>query len=386
MENSNPNIVKNLKILLDNYLTAKDSQEIFNELRSDDCLNNSDITEISELDKSQLELELPNGMDHRVLVDMMITHGEKQLQDEKYCNFLLDLSQLMFYAGETAFSLEIAEDLLSKLEASNNFQSIKAETNLMVSKIFWAQAYWDDCNHYVEEARRIFQSISSESGIAKCDNMLGTLYGEKGEFDIAQKHLENALEHLKEDDDTLFSSVILANLGIINTINGDFQKAIWNYKTSVEKLDKLNDARRLSRVYHNVGMLYTRMEKYDEALDEFNKCISLSLDNDYLSNCAIAYIGKAFVYTKLKNPQLADAYTDKAMEISYKINDTLSIADIYKIKAMVQSDLENFQLSEELFETSIRLNKDLDNKLNEAESSAELEKLLDETAKSDDAK
>jgi len=128
------------------------------------------------------------------------------------------------------------------------------------------------------------------------------------------------------------------------------------------------------------------MEKYDEALDEFNKCISLSLDNDYLSNCAIAYIGKAFVYTKLKNPQLADAYTDKAMEISYKINDTLSIADIYKIKAMVQSDLENFQLSEELFENSIRLNKDLDSKLNEAESSAELEKLLDETAKSDDAK
>jgi tetratricopeptide (TPR) repeat protein len=180
--------------------------------------------------------------------------------------------------------------------------------------------------------------------------------------------------------------MILTNLGIINTIHGDFQKAIWNYKTSIEKLDKLNDARRLSRVYHNVGMLYTRMEKYDDALDEFNKCISLSLDNDYLSNCAIAYIGKAFIYTKLKNPQLADAYTDKAMEIAYKINDTLSIADIYKIKAMIQSDLENFELSEELFENSIRLNKDMDNKLNEAESSAELGKLLDENERQEDAK
>jgi tetratricopeptide (TPR) repeat protein len=128
------------------------------------------------------------------------------------------------------------------------------------------------------------------------------------------------------------------------------------------------------------------MGKYDAALDEFNKCISHSLDNDYLSNCAIAYVGKAFIYTKLKNSALADAYTDKAMEIAYKINDTLSIADIYKIKGMIQSEMDNFQLSEEFFETSIRLNKDLENKLNEAESSAELGKLLQKNNKEEEAK
>jgi len=128
------------------------------------------------------------------------------------------------------------------------------------------------------------------------------------------------------------------------------------------------------------------MEKYDAALDEFNKCITLSFENNYLSNCAVAYIGKAFIYTKLKNSALADAYTDKAMEIAYKINDTLSIADIYKIKGMVQTDLENFQLSEELFENSIRLNKDMENKLNEAESSNEMGRLLQKTERDEEAK
>ena len=123
-------------------------------------------------------------------------------------------------------------------------------------------------------------------------------------------------------------------------------------------------------------MLHTRMEQYDAALDEFNKCITLSLENNYMSNCAVAYIGKSFIYTKLKNLPLADAYTNKAMEIAYRINDTLSIADIYKIKGMIQSDLENFQLSEELFENSIRLNKDMENKFNEAETSSEIGQLL----------
>ena len=171
--------------------------------------------------------------------------------------------------------------------------------------------------------------------------------------------------------------MILTNLGIINAIQGNYEKAIWNCKKSVEKFELLNDTRRLSRVYHNIGMLYTRLEKFDAALDEFNKCITISLANDYLSNCAVAYIGKAFIYTSLKNYSLADAYTDKAMEIAYKINDTLSIADIYKIKGMIQNNLNNFQLSEELFENSIRLNKDMENKSNEAETSVEMSKLLE---------
>jgi tetratricopeptide (TPR) repeat protein len=128
------------------------------------------------------------------------------------------------------------------------------------------------------------------------------------------------------------------------------------------------------------------MENFDAALDEFNKCITVSIENDYLSNCAVAYIGKAFIYTKLKNPALADAYTDKAMEIAYKLNDTLSIADIYKIKGMIQNDMNNFELSEELFENSIRLNKDIESKLNEAESCVQLGELLEKNNRIEEAK
>jgi tetratricopeptide (TPR) repeat protein len=179
--------------------------------------------------------------------------------------------------------------------------------------------------------------------------------------------------------------MILTNLGIINTINGDYEKAAWNYKNSIAKFEKLDDARRLSRVYHNLGMLYSQMENYDAALEEFNKCITVSMDNNYLSNCAVAYIGKAYIYTKLKNSALADAYTDKSMEIAYKINDTLSIADIYKIKGMIQNDMDNFQLSEEFFENSIRLNNDIESKLNEAESSVELGTLLQNTGRKEEA-
>ena len=385
MENNNTNIVNDIKSLVSNYMTEKESGDFINVLEEDIALQTSEELFPSELEREQVEYHLPRGTKYRLIIDRVITECERLLPEEKYYRLILDLSQLMLFAGENSFALEMVEYQLNKLNSKNNFPLIIAETNLMISRIYWAQAYWDDCNYYISGAMKIFESIGNKPGMSKCENMLGTLYGEKGEFDIAIQHLENALAYLNEEDDLLSHAMILTNLGIINAVQGDYEKAVWNCKSSIEIFEKLKDARRLSRVYHNTGMLYTRMEKYDAALDEFNKCITLSLENNYLSNCAVAYIGKAFIYSKLKNFPLADAYTNKAMEIAYKINDTLSIADIYKIKGMIQSDLENFQLSEELFENSLRLNKDMENKCNEAETSAEIGRLLKKSERPDEA-
>jgi tetratricopeptide (TPR) repeat protein len=385
MENNKSNIVCDIKNLINNYMTETAAGDFIKVLEEDISLKTNEELSLSNLEKEQVEYELPKGTKYRLIIDKIITECENLLPEEKYYKLILDLSQLMLFTGENSFSLEIAEYQLNKLNLHNDFPLITAETNLMISRIYWAQAYWDDCGYYVAEAMKIFRAAENNQGIAKCENMLGTIYGEKGDFNKAIKHFEEALEYLKEEDNLSSHAMILTNIGIINAIQGDYEKAIWNCKNAVEKFETLNDTRRLSRVFHNIGMLYTRLEKYDAALDEFNKCITLSLDNDYLSNCAVAYIGKAFIYTKMKNFALADAYTNKAMEIAYKINDTLSIADIYKIKGIIQNDLENFQLSEELFENSIRLNKDMENKSNEAETSAEMGKLLGKSERKKEA-
>jgi len=386
MNDKHNNIIKDLKELLNTYLTESFAKDFMKVLDEDIFLISDKKTKISELDKSQIEYEPPQGFNYRITVDKVLTLCGKLITEENYCNLMLDLSQLMLFAGEVSYSLEIAENLLSRLHSTGRYAEIKAEANLMISKIYWSQAYWDDCNYFITEAMKIFDSIESEAGIAKCENMLGTLHGEKGEFDEAQLHLERALKHLRGEDSLSTKAMIQTNLGVINTIRGNFEKAVWNYKNASERFEELKDVRRLARVYHNLGMLYTQMEKYDDALDEFNKCITISKDMSYLSNCAVAYIGKAYIYTKQNNSALAEAYTDKAMEIAHKINDTLSIADIYKIKGMIQNEMDNFQLSEEMFENSIRLNKDLESKLNKAESSVELGRLLEKAKKEDEAK
>ena len=384
MTNNNENIVSDFKELIQKYLT-NESAEILMKKFNEDIFSNNNAEVFSSLEKSHVENQLTPSTSYRLMIDRILTQSEKLLTTENYYRMHLDLSQLMLFTGENAYALEIAEILSNNLNTGDEYPILRAETSLMISKIYWNQSLWEDSNYYISEAMQIFLSVSNKPGLAKCENMLGTLYGEMGRFEKAKIHFENALVFLRGEEDMHTSAMILTNLGIINTIQGDYEKAIWNYKNSTIKFEKLNDTRRLSRTYHNIGMLLTRMNNYDAALEEFNKCITHSLANNYLSNCAIAYIGKAFIYSKLKNSPLADAYTDKAMQIACKINDTLSIADIYKIKGMIQNDLDNFQLSEELFENSIRLNRDIENQLNEAESSEEMAKLLQKVDRKEDA-
>jgi tetratricopeptide (TPR) repeat protein len=60
------------------------------------------------------------------------------------------------------------------------------------------------------------------------------------------------------------------------------------------------------------------------------------------------------------------------MEICYNLNDRLSIADIYKIKGIIERNLSNFKLAENYLLTSLRINRELNNALNRAETLFEL--------------
>jgi len=426
MNSSTEKIIEHVKKVLVNFLSQTDTEEFIKSIQVH-AKSFSDLNDkISDLDKEQVNINFTEGISERVIVDKIITLAERLLLKEKYFDLLLELAQYMIKIGNQSYALEILTDLKNSIGSEEIYRVHNGEANLLVSKIYWAQAQWDDCDFYLNEAYNNFKSAEFDKGYAKCENMFGTLYGEKGEFKKALAHFEAALAYLKKSDDISTQAMILTNLGIIYTIYGDFEKAIWNYKDAIEKFQKLNDKSRIARVYHNLGiictiygdfekaiwnykdaiekfqklndksriarvyhnlgMLYTRMNEYYLALEHFNNSITLSIENQYLSNCAVSYIGKAYIYTKLKNLPLADAFTDKAMELACKLNDTLSIADIYRIKGIIQSNLNNFELSEEFFESSIRLNDDFESQYNRAESSQELGNLLTEENRKEEAK
>lgn len=374
---STSRIHKELEKLVAGYFNECEAADFYRQLMQEGDSTKKNEISVNMADQVQLNFKIPLGLNERDVVNRIITFSKPKLELEKYIELLLTLSQILTFNGEISVASELCEEIINKCEGKNNLLKLEAEAHLSLARLAWMQAFWEQSFNEVNYAQGIFSKIEDSAGLAKCENMLATIFGEKGDIQEALFHLEKGLTFLKNDQNYELKAMFEANLGILYCIKNDFGKALWNLNNALENFIKLNDMRRAARVRHNLAMLYSKKEDYQAALEEFNKSIAVSIDFGYLSNLAVGYIGKAYIYTKLNNSALAEVFTDKALEIACKINDTLSIADIYKIKGMIQNNLENFDLSEEMFENSIRLNEDLGSILNKNESIDELNKLYE---------
>jgi tetratricopeptide (TPR) repeat protein len=383
--NQNHILIRDIESLLSKYLGNRDAYEFSIELRKMIFSEKGVFGKQGNMDVDQINFTIPDGSLAREFIQSIISFAENRISEEYLLKLMLDLCHLMILNGELYFASEIADDLIYRTTGNKAFYSIEGDANLALAKIYWSQAYWEESINYVQKGYEIFRAMQDLHGYAKCENLLGSIFGEQGNVLEAYEHFKKGLEYLGDTDDISLRSMFEINLGILLNIQGEYSKAMWNFKNALNKCIQLQDTRLIARVRHNLGMLYTKIKDFQAAIEEFDKSISVSLEFGYLSNCAIGYLGKAYIYTKMGNIGLAEAFTDKALEIAYKINDTLSIADVYRIKAMIQSNLMNYELSEELFENSLRLNEDFDSKLNIAETKLELSELYEKTDRNEEA-
>ncbi len=382
MMSQNTNLLTEIKEILTKYIGKNDVEKFYAQLEGKPVSKEKNILD----DLFQIEAEISEGSDIRAQIDMVITFVQDNLEGEKLSDFLLQLGRLMIDNGELDIAEEINKDLISQPSQNDLLDSTKANALLSLAKINWQQGIWDESLKYTRKAYYIFTNLNDNIGCAKCENMFGTIYGERGEIAKATAHFERGKAYLYNNQDPETQAMFETNLGILYNMQGDYPKALKNFRNSLRIYKNLKNTKLIARVTHNMGMVKTKMKNYEGALEDFNKSINISLKHNYLSNCAISYIAKAYIYSQTDRPELAEIFTDKAMEIAYKLNDTLTIADIYRVKGLIQKNLGNLDFAEELFENSIRLNKDKMNKINEAETSEELAEIYKETDRTENAK
>ncbi len=379
---NNINLLKEIKEILKDFVGKQNAEKFYSKLIGKPYQIENDVLD----DYLQIDAEISEGSDKRAQIDMVITFAEENLEGDKLSEFLLQLGKIMIDNGELDIAEEINKDLINRPSKNKLLDPVKANAYLALAKINWQQGIWDESLKYTRKAYYIFTNLSDNIGCARCENMFGTIYGERGEIDKAAAHFERGKAYLYNNQDPETEAMFETNLGILYNIQGDYPKALKNFRNSLRIYKKLRNHKLIARVTHNMGMVKTKMKNYEGALEDFNKSINTSLKYNYLSNCAISYIAKAYIYSQTERPELAEIFTDKAMEIAYKLNDTLTIADIYRVKALIQKNLGNIEFAEELFENSIRLNKDKMNKINEAEATEELAEIYKETNRAEEAK
>ena len=338
-----------------NYLAAEQPQDV-----SDEKL------------KEKFDVDLQSGIKTRSQVDLLITFAENKLSKEKFIDLLLFVGQSTITSGEYSTALEIHEKLAHSSEDTPQMKNIAANAFLRMGEVYRSQAKWELSFNYLGKADKLFLEENDVKGNAECENLMGTIFGDKGELQKAVEHFEKALDVLVDNPDNVLKGKIEINLGIINNIQGKYDSALSYFRRALLNFEKADDIRRVAEVRQNMGMVYTQKKEFREALSEFDLSLMAAKEVNYLQSFGINYLSKAYVYTQLSDFDFAEAFADKSMEVAYKLDDKLTIAEVYKIKGIIQRNKNKLAGAENYLLTSLRLNSETGNKLNQAETSYEL--------------
>lgn len=329
-------------------------------------------SKVSTTNRFQVELDIKDEASFRSSVDLLITFASTKLDKHKFLEFLLTLGQISITAGEFPLAVDIHEKILSTTKKDPLFVDISANAFFALGELYSRQAQWQASRSNIKKADDLFKKMNDLSGRSRCENLLGTIQGDIGNMKKAKEHFEKSLTFLDDTHDKALRGKVEINLGITHTVQENFDTALSYFKRASVNFQKISDLKRVAEIHHNIGMVHLKKNYYEDALVEFDQSISASLQAGFLPTLSITYISKAYLYTLIDDFVLSSAFAEKAMDISYKINDKLTIAEVYKVKGIIERNMMNFEVSENYLLTSMRLNTELGNKLNQAETAYEL--------------
>jgi tetratricopeptide (TPR) repeat protein len=367
MDSSINNFEKELDRLLEQYLGDGKLNQLNLNINLPEEGNNKLPGVINNFYRNQLQIEI-NNYSERIRIDRTVTFSEKALPPDKFYEFLLNLGQLCLSSGR----LNLANEMFRKVQTHSNNTVLKAESLLRSADVFSRRADWQRSLRTIEEAGSLYKELNDNSGLAKCENLLGSIYGERGDLEKAKDHFFNSLFLLNPENDLELAANLDTNLGIIDNIQGNKDGSIKHLTNALVGYNKLGNNKYIAGTMHNIGMVYLESGDYESALEALDEGIEIAKRGRFMTTLCLICLAKSQVLVAKNDIYNAARFADKALDISNSIDDKLTSADIYKVKGIIERRRKNYNDAETFLLNSMRMNTSLRNTLNIAETSFQL--------------
>ena len=304
-------------------------------------------------------------------LDRLITLCHSRLPVEEMCEVLLGIGDIFKTHGETNRAEEMYTLALNKGQESGKKGYI-AEAYMRRGEVYSRRAQWKQSNSDLGRSRTLFSELKHNDALARVENILGTNHAEQGKITKAAGFFGRALTLFERTRQTQMAGVALMNLGILCNIAGDYDSSLAHYTRAQSCFEEMGDLNRLAELHHNMGMSYLSKHLLNAAIREFNTSYSLSSTTQNLPLMGLAGLGKSNVFYQLHDLPMALKLVNQAIDLFTKSHDRLSLADSYKVKGMIHRDMKSFDAAASFLQTSLRINIELNNNLNIAESYSEI--------------
>ena len=374
-DNCIKNFEKELDTLLEQYLGDGELNRLNMKINPSKEGNDKITGMINDFYKNQLQTG-NNNCRERIKIDRSITFSEKVLPPDNFYEFLLDLGQLCLSRGR----FNLANELFKKVKRNGNKTVLDVDSLIILADVFSRRTNWQKSLRKIEDAESIYRELNNSIDLAKCENLLDSIYKERGGLAQAKDCFLSVLSIINPESDLELTANLNVNLGILDNMQGNTDDSIKHLTNALVIYNTLEDNRCIAETKHHIGMVYLESGAYKSSLEAFDEGINIAKQSVLMSTLCLIYLAKSQTLIAMDDIYNAVGFANKALDLSSTTDDELTSADIYRVKGIIERRRKNYNAAKIFLQNSLRIHTSIKNTLNVAETSFDSELLNDDVA------
>ena len=228
--------------------------------------------------------------------------------------------------GRVVEAEKILRKVLDKLGAKPSFE--RAVTLGLLGRCFARGRRPDIAAQWHQDAISVLDQLDQDEDVkrSRCARLfdLADALSDQGLYAEARKAYGDGLELAKDLGDVTGQGVVLAQLGNLAMLLGDFKEAEKRYKLALALFQQLGDPAREAVSWHQLGLVFQEESNWDEAERHYRESARIHEEQGMMSgqnSAAGAWHQLAVVSELAGKPEAAEMWFRKVIQVCRESND-----------------------------------------------------------------
>lgn len=250
-------------------------------------------------------------------------------------------AQLLIYQGRLDEAAEVLELFEEAIQDESNLKDVAEFEMAKAEWLYWRGEY-EAAEKHIHNVLGIYRIRGDEFGQARALCLLGRLHRRQGNYELAKRDLEEALDIVErqtqvEERDFLVGTIRF-NLGVVYHQLGELERAESLYKEAMQLLKRTENGRYYGFVLNSYGMLLRAKGEYERAARCYQEAITYFSESASFDDLAHATNNLAYVEIQLGHLDKAEELLNESLELRRRANDiagesvTLELMGILHLK------------------------------------------------------
>lgn len=181
---------------------------------------------------------------------------------------------------------------------------------------------------YAHAGLRHVTAMPWPKGIAVFNQIIGTLYSNKGEYAKAIPYLQKSLSIHEKNRDSFNTTSTLINIGTVYQRSSRYSEAIQTYLKALKLAEAIPDNYLTSVCLDNIAIVYSNQNNFAKALDYHFQSLRY-IDPADKARTAVVHTSIASTYLTKKDTAQARKYYTQSLKLYETAGDSIGLATVY---------------------------------------------------------